>query len=346
MFDTLIVQPIFNLLVLIYALIPGHNFGLAVIIFTIVIRLLLWPLVKKQLHQTKLMRKIQPDLKRIAKETKGDRQQQALLQMELYKEKGISPFRSIGLVLLQFPILIGLYIGLQKIIKDEDQLIEFAYPALQNLPWMEQLARNINQFDMTLFGLVDLHRPAIGPFYWQAMLLVIASVVIQYYQAKQLMPNDPDARSLRSIMKEASQGKQADSSEVNAAVGRFTIFLLPGMIFFFTVGLASALSLYWLVGGIVAYIQQTIVLREDEEEMEQLAAGPDVNKPKKAKEIANIRSNKLTTTPAKVTSTGSKITYSTPIPEAEIVKDSSISGATENKKAAKKKASKSKKRRK
>src|SRR6476620_4283903 len=106
MFDTLIARPIFNLLVAIYALIPGHNFGLAIILFTILVRLLLWPLVKKQLHQAKLMRKIQPELKRITKETKGDRQKQALLQMELYKEKGISPFQSIGVVLLQFPILI------------------------------------------------------------------------------------------------------------------------------------------------------------------------------------------------------------------------------------------------
>jgi YidC/Oxa1 family membrane protein insertase len=59
-FTTLIVQPIFNLLALIYALLPGHNFGLSLIIFTIVIRLLLWPLVRKQLHQAKAMRELQP----------------------------------------------------------------------------------------------------------------------------------------------------------------------------------------------------------------------------------------------------------------------------------------------
>jgi len=49
MFDLLIVQPIFNLLVLIYAMLPGHNFGLSIIIFTIIVRLLMWPLIKKQL---------------------------------------------------------------------------------------------------------------------------------------------------------------------------------------------------------------------------------------------------------------------------------------------------------
>src|SRR2546430_130198 len=106
MFTTLIVQPIFNLLVLIYALIPGHNFGLAIIIFTIVVRLLLWPLVKKQLHHAKAMRKIQPELKRIKAGAKGDKRKEQLLMMELYKERGINPFSSIGVVLLQLPILL------------------------------------------------------------------------------------------------------------------------------------------------------------------------------------------------------------------------------------------------
>ncbi|HEX7368584.1 MAG TPA: YidC/Oxa1 family membrane protein insertase, partial [Candidatus Saccharimonadales bacterium] len=83
MFTTFIVQPIFNLLVLIYGILPGHNFGLALIIFTVVIRLLLWPLLKKQLHQTKLMRQLQPEIKKIKEKTKGDRKQESLLTMEL-----------------------------------------------------------------------------------------------------------------------------------------------------------------------------------------------------------------------------------------------------------------------
>ncbi|MGH7239377.1 MAG: YidC/Oxa1 family membrane protein insertase, partial [Candidatus Saccharimonadales bacterium] len=84
-FDLIIVQPIFNLLVLIYSLIPGHNFGLAIIIFTIIIRLLLWPLVRKQLHQTKVMRELQPKIKEIKARTKGNRQEESRLTTELYK---------------------------------------------------------------------------------------------------------------------------------------------------------------------------------------------------------------------------------------------------------------------
>lgn len=279
MFTTLIAQPIFNLLVAIYALLPGHNFGVAIILFTILIRLLLWPLLKKQLHQTKAMRKIQPELKKIKQQTKGDRQKEALLTMELYKERGIKPMASIGVVLIQLPILLALYSGLNRVIKDPNQLHDFAYPFLQHLSWMQQLAHNIHLFDETLFGIVDLTRPAIGAkgFYLPAFILVAGSALVQFYISKQLLPQSKDSRSLRTILRDAGQGKQADQSEVNAAVGRSTMYFLPIMIFFFTVSLASALSLYWLVGGLVAYLQQSYILREDETEMEAIADKPSKN---------------------------------------------------------------------
>lgn len=270
MFTTLIVQPIFNLLVLIYALLPGHNFGAAIIVFTIVVRLCMWPLVKKQLHQAKAMRQLQPELKRIKAATKGDRQKEGQLMMELYKEKGVNPVGSLGILILQIPILIGLYSGLRKVIEDPKALITFSYPAVRHLSWIQALSHNIHKFDATLFGFVDLTRAALGPhgIYWPAMIIVVGSSVMQYFQSVQLMPTDKDARGLKAILKDAGGGKQADQSEVNAAIGRSTRFLLPAMIFLFTVNLASALSLYWLVGGVVAYIQQSIVLREDTTEME------------------------------------------------------------------------------
>ncbi|HKR82341.1 MAG TPA: YidC/Oxa1 family membrane protein insertase [Candidatus Saccharimonadales bacterium] len=283
MFTTLIVQPIFNLLVLIYALLPGHNFGLALVIFTVIVRLLLWPLVKKQLHQAKAMRKLQPELKRIKKAAAGDRQKESAMMMALYKERGINPFGSIGVLLLQIPILIGLYAGLRRVIDDPHQLVSFSYPALQHLSWMKELAGNIHLYDSSLLGVVDLKRAALGNngIYWPAMLIVVGSAITQYFQAKQLMPNDKEARSLKTILKDAGGGKQADQAEVNAAVGRSTRFIFPAMIFLFTLNLPAALGLYWFVGGLVAYIQQAIVLREDEEEMEKETDGP-ANKASKA----------------------------------------------------------------
>lgn len=274
MFTTIIVKPIFNLLVLIYALLPGHNFGLALIIFTIIIRLLLWPLVKKQLHHARIMRKLQPELKRIKKEAKGDRAKESSLMMELYKEQGINPFGTFPTLIIQFIVLIGLYSGLRRIINDPHSLVTFAYPGLQHLSWMKELAHNIHRFDNTLFGLVDLSKSALGKhggIYWPAMILVLGSAISQYFQSRQLLPADKEQRGIRAILKEAGEGKQADQAEVNAAVGRSTIYFLPVMIFLFTVNLASALSLYWFAGGVVAYLQQALVLREDEAEMEALA---------------------------------------------------------------------------
>lgn len=294
MFTTLIVQPIFNLLSLIYAIIPGHNFGLAIVLFTIVVRLLMWPLVKKQLHQVKAMRKLQPELKRIKKAAKGNRQQESMMMLELYRERGINPFASLLPLLIQLPIFIGLYSGLQRVVKDPQEIINFSYPFVQNTAWMQQLATDIKQFDETLFGVVDLTQAAISSngLYWPAMLIVVASVVVQYFQAKQLQPDDEDARGLRQILKDAGSGKQADQSEVNAAVGRSMRFLLPAMVFFFTVTIASALSLYWLVSGVVAYIQQSIVLNKDVEEMEEIAEG-------KKKDVSTIPEAEVVASPAK-----------------------------------------------
>lgn len=274
MFTALIVKPIFNLLVFIYALIPGHNFGLAIILFTIVVRFLMWPLVKKQLHQTKAMRKLQPDIKRIKQAAKGDRRKESVLLMELYKERGISPFSSFGLILLQLPIFLGLYSGLKRLVDNPQTVTDFTYPFVHDLSWIKELTADISKFDSTLFGVVDLTRAAIGRsggIYWPAMLIVVASAVMQYYQSKQLMPSDKDSRGLRAILKEAGSGKQADQAEVSAAVGRSTRILIPAMIFLVTVNIASALSLYWLTSGAIAFLQQARVLGSDEAEMEKIA---------------------------------------------------------------------------
>jgi len=274
MFTTLIVKPVFNLLVVIYGLLPGHNFGLSIILFTILVRVLMWPLVRKQLHHTKAMRDLQPELKRIKKEAKGDRQKESTMIMELYKEREVNPFASIGLLVVQLPILFALFAILRRIVGDPLQIVSFSYPFVQNLGWLKQLATNINLFDKTLFGIVDLTRPAVNPgggIYYPALIIVTASAISQYFQSKQIMPDDKQSRGLKEILKEAGNGKQAEQSEVNAAVGRGTRYLIPAMVFFFTINLPSALSLYWLTTGLVAVWQQGKALKGDETELEAIA---------------------------------------------------------------------------
>ena len=108
-FDVVIVQPIFNLLMAIYALIPGGDFGVSVVLFTIIVRLLLWPLVKKQLHQAKAMRKIQPELAKLNKKYKNNPQMRAMAMMDVYKKHNIKPMSSILVLLIQLPVLIAIY---------------------------------------------------------------------------------------------------------------------------------------------------------------------------------------------------------------------------------------------
>jgi YidC/Oxa1 family membrane protein insertase len=304
MFTTIIVQPIFNLLVFITAVVPGHNFGLAIILFTIVVRLLMWPLVRKQLHHARAMRELQPELKRIKKAAAGDRQKESQLMMELYKEKEINPFSSLGILIVQLPILIGLYASIRRIINDPHQITTFSYSFLHHLGWIQHLAGNIHQFDNSLFGLVNLTRTAAGTsgVYWPAMIIVIASAIAQYLQSKQLMPSGKESRSLRAIMREAGEGKTADQTEVNAAVSRSTVVFIPIIVFLVSLHLAVALPLYWLVSSTMAYLQQARVLERDVSEEEAIADA----KPIKVKKARALPQPKAKPVPA-----GVKVTRTT-----------------------------------
>lgn len=270
MFDTFLVQPIFNVLTFVYAIIPGHDFGIALIIFTILARLALWPLVRKQLHHTKALRELQPELKKIKEQTKGDRQKEAMLTMALYKERQVSPFSSMGLLIIQLPLLFALFAGINKIVHDPQTVVDFSYSWIQNLGWMKELAADIGKFDNSFFGVVDLTRKAVdNGIYWPAMLIVLGSTVTQYYTSKQLMVTDKNSRTLRQILKDTSKtGQQADQAEVSAAVSKSMRFIIPGMIFVISISISAAISLYWFVGGLVAFFQQRAVLGQDQVEIE------------------------------------------------------------------------------
>jgi membrane protein insertase Oxa1/YidC/SpoIIIJ len=86
------------------------------------------------------------------------------------------------------------------------------------------------------------------------------------------MPSTKESKTLRSILKSAGEGEKADQTEINAAIGRGTRYFLPAMVFLFTVSYPSALSLYWFTGGVVAYIQQSIALKEDTTQLDSALA--------------------------------------------------------------------------
>ena len=283
-FDVVIVQPIFNLLMLIYSLIP--DFGVSIIIFTILVRLLLWPLVKKQLHHTKAMRKMQPELAKINKQYAKNPQMRNLAMMELYKKHNISVFGPIGILLIQFPILIAMYRVVQIFASNRADLGKYVYGAVKNLPVANNLVNNPDQFNQNFLGIFDLTQHAISRNGVVVGLLVLAvlAAVLQYLTAKQLSPNSDSKRRLRDILSEAGSGKEADQSEVNAVVSRKMMKFMPVMVFLIIIYLPGALAMYMTTANAVGYLQNLIILRKDSFEME---------------DIANEKQSKLSKTKAK-----------------------------------------------
>lgn len=282
-FDILIVQPIFNLLIGLYSIIPGGDFGVSLIIFTILVRFAMYPLLKKQLHQTKMMRKLQPELARIKKKAKGNKQLEGMQMLELYKKHGISPFRSIGLLLIQLPIFISLYYVIQIFTLHRDQIGKFTYDFMENIGPIKQLIEHPDQFNEKLFGIVDLTKAAFFSGHVDIILIIlaVAAAGTQYIMSKQTLPQTESKKRLRDVMSEAAEGKKADQSEMNAIVMGKMIKVLPLFMFFIMVTVPGALALYYAVSNLVAVAQQTYLLKQDEEELEDIADEAEEKKPTK-----------------------------------------------------------------
>ena len=275
-FDTIVIQPIFNLLLGIYSLIPGGDFGVALVIFTILVRLALWPLVKKQLHQVKAMRKLQPELIKIKQATKGNKRLESIQMMELYKKHDVSPFRSIGVLFIQLPIFIALYTVVQIFTSHREDITKFTYGFLREVGPIKELIANPDHFNQQMLGFLDLTKKAweTNSFNIVLLLLAVAAAVTQYIMSKQTTPNQPSKKRLRDIMSEAAEGKKSDQTEMNAIVMNKMMKFLPIMMFFIMVNLPGALVLYYTVSNLVAVLQQRSLLQQDVTEMIEIADEP------------------------------------------------------------------------
>lgn len=284
-FELVVVQPIFNLLMGLYAVVPGRDFGVAIIIFTIIVRFVLYPLTRSMLHQTKAMRKLQPELMRIKKQSKGNRQAETMAMMELYKKHGVSPFRSIGILLIQLPIFIALFQVIQIFTNQRDQIEKFTYDVLEGIDPIRDLIANPAGFNETLLGIVDLTKTAFTSSGVDIFLIILAVIagVTQYIMSKQTMPKTESKRRIRDIMAEAAEGKQADQAEMNAIMMQRMTKILPFFMFFIMISVPGALALYYAVSNIVAVGQQAYLLRQDEEELEEVAESGIEKQEKKQK---------------------------------------------------------------
>ena len=283
-FDVLVVQPIFNLLLGLYSIIPGGDFGVAIIIFTVFVRFAIYPLTRSMLHQTRAMRKLQPELVKIKKQAGKNKQLAAMQQMELYKKNSINPFRPFGILLIQLPIFLALYWVIQIFTLHRDQIAKYTYDFMETIGPVKQIIEHPEQFNERLLGVVDLTKTAFHPGGVEIFLIFLALVaaVTQYIMSKQTMPHTEDKRRLRDIMAEAAEGKQADQSEMNAVVMQKMTKILPFFMFAIMLSFPGAIALYYGTSNIVAVLQQAYLLRQDQEELSELADAGEKKQAKKA----------------------------------------------------------------
>lgn len=285
LFQTFILEPVFNLLLVLYSLVPGGDFGIAIVLFTILIRWAMYPLLKKQLHQTTLMRKLQPQLARVKKAAKGNRQLEAMQQMELYKKYGVKPFSSIGIILIQLPIFLALYQVIQVMTLHRDRVASHAYDFVQHLEPVRHIVENPDRFNQYALGFIDITHTAVNQQGIDIALFVLAIIAgaTQYFIGKQIMPATEKKRTIRQIMADAADGKQADAADMNTAVASNMMKIMPFFMFFIMINLPGALALYYVVSNIIQMIQQSHILKQDEIELNQIAdeVEPEVKTPAK-----------------------------------------------------------------
>lgn len=302
-FEILIIQPIFNLLIGLYSVIPGGDFGVSLIIFTIIVRAALFPLVKRQLHQSRVMKKLQPELVKIKAETKGNKQLEGTMMMDLYKQHGVNPFRSILILLIQLPIFIALFQVIRIFTTERDKVAEFTYGFLEGVHSIQQIIAHPEEFNEKLFGIVDLTQSAFSQDGVNVAILALAVIaaVTQYYMSKQIMPQSDNKKGFRQIMAEAAEGKQADQAEVNAVITGKMTKIFPFVMLFIVIGLPGALVLYYAVSNLVAVAQQAYILNQDEDELEEIAeAGVPVESKSKTK-AKQIKTTKTTPRVTRIT---------------------------------------------
>jgi YidC/Oxa1 family membrane protein insertase len=239
-FNTLLVQPLFNLLVLIYAIIPGHDLGVAVIILTILVRILIWPLVTRQLRSQAAMQKLAPDIAKVKTKADGDKQKESQLLMELYKEKEISPFASLLPLLIQLPLLFALFYVLRDILK-ASELTKLTYEGLRHMPFVAQLVSGAVPLKTSMFGLINLAKPS--------PVFAVLAGLLQYVQTRQIMP------------RQTTPGGPPNPMAATA-------YIFPVVTFFFGLSLPAALALYWSTTSVIAVGQQHLVLQRGEKELE------------------------------------------------------------------------------
>ena len=239
LFRAFITKPMLNAIIFVASVTPGHNLGVAIIILTLAVKLLLFIPTQHALEGQKKMQLLQPKFEAIRRQYANDPQKQQAETMKIWKENKVNPLQSCLPLLVQFPILIGLFYVIREGVHLElsQHLI---YPYYQNLDWT---------FGTQFLGF-DLTRSY--PWIFPPIL-----VVLQFLQMK-LSFHLSDKKKAAEIEKNTT-AKVDTPQELQQ---KMMMYLLPLMIGFFALNYASALSVYSGISTVFAIVQQLIVNRE------------------------------------------------------------------------------------
>lgn len=242
-FHELIYQPIYNLIVFVYDFFPGGDFGIAIIIVTVLLKSVLIPLSKKQIQSQKRIQEIQPELKRIQEKYKDDKEKQTKEIMNFYKNNKVNPFSGCLPIIIQIIFLIAIYrviinISSAGLVVNEADLYSFV--------------RNPGEINKSFLGLVDLLKPSIP--------IAVLAAVAQFWQTKMMMGKNKKDKNL-----DKKADKNKDEPDFSEIMNKQMMILGPFLTLFIGLKFAAGLSIYWLVSTLFSIVQQVYVFRASQQ---------------------------------------------------------------------------------
>ncbi len=238
-FNAIIFQPILNLLIWLYNIIPGSDFGFAIIALTVIVKAILYPLTVQQIKQQRALQGLQPKIDEIRLRLKDDKDGQAKELMDLYKREKVNPASSCLPLLIQLPVFIGLFQALRDGLASRS--LNMLYPFIAN-------PGTINNM---FLGIVDLSKPN--------YTLAVLSGLIQFWQSWQMFKK-PSATTPPPPEVEGSKGAKDES--MASMMNKQMMYIMPIMTVFIGISLPGGLTLYWLVMSLLTVAQQAIFLRK------------------------------------------------------------------------------------
>ncbi len=239
-FTLIFVQPMLNLLVCLYNVLPGQEMGLSIIVVTIIIKLVLYPFTVAQIKQQRALQELQPKMDEIRKRLKDNKEAQAKELMALYAKEKVNPAASCLPLLIQLPVLIALYQAMSMGLASTS--LNLLYPFVAN-------PQTIN----TLFlGFVDLTKPS--------YVLAILAVLVQFWQTKQLLK--PPAATVTPPPSDVEKTPGAKDESMATAMNRQMMYMMPIVTAIIGFTLPGGLTLYWFVMSLLTVLQQWWMLKK------------------------------------------------------------------------------------